>query len=722
MTVGLDELLKAADNPSDAGPPKMLSVGDSVMWGQGLRPEDKFRELVRQRLSRDHGRPITELSMARSGAHLTSKFSDEDVASGDTEIEREFRNDQIPAHYDPDNFAREVPNASPTTEKQLKLAHRVLEDDDGADPDDIELILLDGGANDVGIFGFILPIKAYRESGSRGWSAWLTDRAEEVEEEMRDTLEVALERFPNAAVVVTGYYAVFSYESALHTLTPHQLSALHAALDVLLPLSIDTLASGSAAWQAVSNEHVRRAVADAGSGDRTVAFARSDIEGVHSIFAPDSWLWEFGHLPENDLPPEAVLGAVAEDDVRAERRAICESEDIDGGPTCRLASVGHPNVVGARDYAAAIDHVLEAEGVVEPTGHRCERVAARNRNACDRASDDGTYRCVQADAAIGETCGPAVDDLGSSADEQFDRADDSFNDAGEDFDEAGDCYDDLDEATDECESERERAIEECEERYRRRRDDCEDIQCTSYTNCDRFAWYDPRRGACKAAREACKASASVRREGCKAAAFAERETCKAAATVKDATCRVGAVAERTACAAKESGEALADVATGIAHGVAGAALAVAAFVTFTACTVVRWGVNRVCRAVVAIGTGVCSIGAGVAEVACWFGSAAGVPVREAVGELERERTPSVERELREPVTVDGGDRVETAGGRATPADGRAAAPDGPSAGESRGGVAADADGPCYRCLAGGLLTLALVGAAVVSAVKRLADR
>jgi hypothetical protein len=735
MTVRVERLLGAANNPDDGGQPTMLSVGDSVMWGQGLRPEDKSRELVRQRKSRDDSSEAVELSMARSGAHLTPQFAETEggrnpVKADDAAIEQTFKeDDDIPGHYDPDNFAREVPNPTPTTIQQLELAETVLADDRDTDPADIELILLNGGANDVGIDGFLLPIAAYQEAGfARGWAAWLMDQAREVETEMRRTLDTALALFPKAVIVVTGYYPVFSYESVFKA---QLLGLLYRDLNVAVPVLIDMLTAGSEAWQAASNRHIKRAVAAAGGGDRTVTFVRSDIEGTHTMFAPSPWLWEPDLVAEGDPSGDGLAWVVAPDDVQTERREQCD----DGAFFCQLASIGHPNVAGARDYADAIERALEAESVFSPSGHRCERAADRNYGRCDRLSDDGTYRCIQADAAVGDVCGAAVSDLNAAAGDQFDRAGDRMDAAGDDLDQAGDCYDDLDEATDECESERERAIDECERehgqaidecerRYRRRRDDCNDIQCTSYTNCDRFKWYDPRRGVCKAAREACKASASVRREackaaatvereGCKAAATARREACKAAATATDATCRVGAAAERTACAAREVGEAAVNAAVGVAHGAAGVALGTAGVVTSTGCAAVRWGLNRGCRLVNAGVKGLCDGVAAAATGACWVGAAA-EEIAESFSDVEYGRERAFERERREPVVADDGPPSGRGNGPPTDA-GRADATDGERA------EPAD-DGVCYRCVAGGLLTLGLVAAAAVALARHAVRR
>ena len=73
MPVSLSELGGASNGPTP-GPdarPNFLTVGDSIVWGQGLLPEHRFRELVRLRLAEEFApTPIVELAMARSGARI----------------------------------------------------------------------------------------------------------------------------------------------------------------------------------------------------------------------------------------------------------------------------------------------------------------------------------------------------------------------------------------------------------------------------------------------------------------------------------------------------------------------------------------------------------------------------------------------------------------------------------------------------------------------------
>ena len=56
--------------PSAENPMLMLVLGDSIMWGQGLKPEQKFSWRVKCWLQEKTGREVQTRVEAHSGAHL----------------------------------------------------------------------------------------------------------------------------------------------------------------------------------------------------------------------------------------------------------------------------------------------------------------------------------------------------------------------------------------------------------------------------------------------------------------------------------------------------------------------------------------------------------------------------------------------------------------------------------------------------------------------------
>ncbi|MCK4567749.1 MAG: hypothetical protein KAU48_10605, partial [Candidatus Thorarchaeota archaeon] len=102
-----------------------------------------------------------------------------------------------------------------------------------------------------------------------------------------------------------------------------------------------------------ANENLQDAVdavnEEQSSDDPRIFFAEPEFKDKNAIFADESWLWGI----ENDLGP-------ADDDqiggVETARQDACDDAGVDGvdGFMCRRASIGHPNVTGAEEYAKVI--------------------------------------------------------------------------------------------------------------------------------------------------------------------------------------------------------------------------------------------------------------------------------------------------------------------------------------------------------------------------------
>lgn len=642
-------ILRGASNGPVPGPnarPNMLSVGDSLMWGQGLRPEHRFRELVRIGLDRGGG-SVVELSMARSGAALDPANPANDLTNrtNDNRIAATLLSNPPPdPWYAPNAFAREVPYGSLTTARQLEVAHKLLVADPDGDPADIHWIILDGGINDVNVMNIVTPAGAIGDGEIlAGWSAWLLARArDEIEPQMVATLVQAMRDFPNAAIVVNGYFPIFSVESMASAVRVASYGVLNGGLNAILmnPASMLAIAEASRVWQVVSNEHLRRAIRQAlrQFPGRTVTFARSHIENSHCLFAPQAWLWGYrGPLP-TFLPATAqewqqwLFGASPEDEVISQRIPQCRllvPAGIDGHK-CRLASIGHPNLAGARDYAVSIIEALEDSGALASDLDTCVLQRRRRIRACIEAQDARDYDCVARNARMQRACGRIIEKLVDTAKQQakhvasdvgrlrdhmraagdclqnavgtmaqvardqFSAAANDIGNAGRRFEESLHCWNEAAAEIRACENAEAQDLAACGATYNATVNEPCDIWCNSFTNCNTYSRFNPYRYICRGLRASCVAAAAAARGLCVAAASVILEGCRGIAIARGATCKAGVALGDTICSLGKVAAALGNVALAgarAAFGVVGASLAFNAGVACAAGEVGRAGID-----------------------------------------------------------------------------------------------------------------------------------
>ncbi|HLK10733.1 MAG TPA: hypothetical protein VKW76_05095 [Candidatus Binatia bacterium] len=290
---------------------RIVTLGDSVPWGQGLLEDEKYDALVQAALAAAHP-GITLERLAHSGA-VIGAFG----ATGTPE-------------------AGEVPGARPTIVEQC---------DAFADsPDTVDLVLLDGGINDVGVATILNPLALIPTLGSRITRA--------CHDEMLVLLRKVGAKFSKAScrLLVTGYYPIVSAQSdplgvrrllGLHGIAvPDFLDAEEAFLAPVVERCREFFTDSSAETQ--------RAIADA--GDPRIRFVPTGFTDENAIFvAGTSLLW--------GLDVDEALSPL--DPAAARRRAQCDLAHP--GPLavvareyCYRASAGHPNVAGAQRLAAQI--------------------------------------------------------------------------------------------------------------------------------------------------------------------------------------------------------------------------------------------------------------------------------------------------------------------------------------------------------------------------------
>ncbi len=296
-----------------SGPPyEMIVLGDSILWGQGLAEEQKSSTLVQRWLAEKLSRPVRKRVYARSGATVEQDGPRLDLSHG------------------------EVPSSSP---------HIALQAECVPNPGRVDLVLVNGCINDVDgatIFDPTTdPELAHIETACECKCG----------EPMRTLLTGIAKRFPNARVVVTGYYPFFSGKTPKMTLRFVTLLFFLVTDSKNEPpswsVSGQRMIRKSAVWYEVSNATLARAVEQANREEGVsgrVAFAPLPVLAENAYGAPQSLLW----------------GVTEHDNVAVSRWWEClRREKIMDRMRCINASAFHPNPAGAKIYADAIIRSLE---------------------------------------------------------------------------------------------------------------------------------------------------------------------------------------------------------------------------------------------------------------------------------------------------------------------------------------------------------------------------
>lgn len=332
-------------------PLNMLVLGDSVLWGQGLKTEHKSWYHVKVWLEKTTGRAVIEKVEAHSGAIIERSSAPEKLTTPNPEVDV----------------------ALPTLNEQLDNAERFYSDRLG-----IDVVLVSGCANDVGTQNLL--------------NATATEQIDEMTKAkcgppMEKLLRRITTSFPAARVIVTGYYPFFSEK----TRNDFILKALVRRFFKIIPgtptLSskelLARLTANSNAWYRASNNALSQAVRNVNSGlhREQVMFAKIEFSSEHSFAAPQSRLWQFNRSPFRMVLVLLSFGKIllpTNDDVRKQRSASCreffkrQPSETDAQKKereqrrllCRYAALGHPNRKGALLYAEAILKLLETPSTV----------------------------------------------------------------------------------------------------------------------------------------------------------------------------------------------------------------------------------------------------------------------------------------------------------------------------------------------------------------------
>jgi hypothetical protein len=316
---------------------RILVFGDSVMWGQGLEEPNKFHSLVEQAIRQRHGDiGVYKDVRAHSGAMLSAKLASPISRLGGTAFQQRL-NGEIPTDFP-------------------LISDQILEFENAPDAqDDMDLILLDGGINDINVRTILSPLTSSGELSAGAKIACHDD--------MVELLKELVSKFSKAKIIVTGYYQVISNQSDLALLDALMIavgldlaSIPGAIIGGLATAEIrDRISANCALFASEANRQLQNAVAEVnaalpGSVGTRAFFADPKFGPANAALAPDSFVYGI-HIDLSPEDPTSVAGP---------RAAACDAAG--SGQTdvaiCKRASVGHPNARGAQAYANAIMPLL----------------------------------------------------------------------------------------------------------------------------------------------------------------------------------------------------------------------------------------------------------------------------------------------------------------------------------------------------------------------------
>jgi lysophospholipase L1-like esterase len=292
----------------------MVVIGDSVAWGNGLNDPDKYYYIVADWLQKKLNRPVDVAVYAHSGATISG---------------------EIGKSIDPN-----LNSGYPTLMDQASNIQN---------KDEVDLILVSGGINDVGVLNIINPYISSDEIGQR---------AQSTKGSMEILLTYLLDKCKNARISVTNYYPIVSEDSDTELIMrAYDLGIL--AVDTVLnrdtldgSTAKERLTENSAKFHEGSTTAITNAISDSDDTANRIVLANVNFKPENSYAASDTWLWKF------IAPQASMVSILRTDDDQFDYRSSLASDPID-----KINAVGHPNRDGAKEYARAIESAINLKGL-----------------------------------------------------------------------------------------------------------------------------------------------------------------------------------------------------------------------------------------------------------------------------------------------------------------------------------------------------------------------
>ena len=386
--------ISRAASRSTKRPFRMLVLGDSVMWGQGLADEHKFSYLVREWIceQRNSGncqdKDDVQIHVeAHSGAVIAKPEKDN----------QKKEEDRFTRTNSPIRYPGEVNNVYPTVWGQVDLARRYYLDN-SIPPEEVDLILVNGGINDMGAPRILAPKLLGFLAGN------VTNFAKKYcEDDMKLLLDKVANTFPNARIVVPGYFPLVSIDTpeniVMETIgylflgkkekannkgaieeesanPPNEVAASHKPSS-----SLNHMANRSKEWTVASNAAFAAAVKSFNSthsglpvtgknvpspppeGSMRALFVAIPFADENAYAAKDAFLWKLVRKSPDvvfECPEKGPFkNLIASDELQTKRSCMCEEAGKSNDIGCLRAGAFHPNVQGAELYFRSISKELE---------------------------------------------------------------------------------------------------------------------------------------------------------------------------------------------------------------------------------------------------------------------------------------------------------------------------------------------------------------------------
>lgn len=351
----------SAEFPVTLDTHRTLVFGDSVMWGGGLYEHEKF-----YKLSTDYA--VWKLESI--GSYITVKaHHGAPIGAANTTVKPE-----IPG---------EMSTLWPTISQQVDSLANI------SDAAHVDLIFVDGGANDLPITEFML----------RSTPSQLASKSAELKvltktycyDDMKVLLQKLASSFVNANIIVTGYYHIFSADSDMSNLL-----AIFAGLTDGEPLPLDPpsatknkFATLSDLWVAESNVQLAAAVNDVNaslSTDPRIYFVDPKTNPSNAAHAPNSLLWE-PDIASLGGPTDPIwqVSRMTDRETHKSRLQAEPSATGDRYSITKKNSSYHPNAAGALNYFNHIKPVIDGF----KTSRRVALRAFNNRYVCAEGGGGG---------------------------------------------------------------------------------------------------------------------------------------------------------------------------------------------------------------------------------------------------------------------------------------------------------------------------------------------